>query len=75
MRFEEEDFERAHLKDQMYLEEYQREIEADYQQWKEQQPARIVILTPFKNNKNGRRKYINKILQGRSRYTDKSRKS
>lgn len=45
----EEDYERMQELDQMYLAEYQREVEEEWQQWElEQQklPARIVILNP-----------------------------
>lgn len=47
----EDDFERAHLLDQIYLGEYQQEIEDEYRQWEEQQnklPAVITVLNPIK---------------------------
>lgn len=46
-----EDFERAFLKDQMYLGEFQQEIEDEWRQWEEEQqklPAEIVVLNPIK---------------------------
>jgi hypothetical protein len=64
MRFEEEDFERAHLKDQMYLEEYQKEIEEEWQKWEEEHPspAKIVVLKPFKTKKHEQRDQSTKLL-------------
>lgn len=47
----EDDYERAHLKDQMYLGEYQQEIEDEWRQFEEEEnklPAKIVILNPVK---------------------------
>jgi hypothetical protein len=44
-----EDFERVFLTDQMYLQEKQREIEEEWEQWELEQsklPAKIVILNP-----------------------------
>jgi hypothetical protein len=56
MGFQEEDFERAILKDQMYLEEHQRELEAEYQQWEEEHklPVKIELITPKIKKTHGR---------------------
>jgi hypothetical protein len=46
-----EDYEREILKDHMYLQEKQREIEEEWYNWELEQsklPAKIVILNPIK---------------------------
>ena len=47
-----EDFERALELDQMYLIEYQKEIEEQWQQWEEEHrlPAKIEIMSKKKRN-------------------------
>lgn len=48
------DFEREHLTDQMYLGEYQQEIEDEWRRWEEEQsklPAKIIITNPIKKEK------------------------
>ena len=48
--YTEEDYEREFIKDQMYLQEQQREEEESYWQWSEENeklPAKISILLPI----------------------------
>lgn len=54
-----EDYERLHFLDEMYLVEYQQEIEEDYYNWKEEQerlPASIEIIFTKKHKHDTKRK-------------------
>lgn len=47
-----EDFERESLKDFIYLQELQQEMEKEYWEWYNRQPAQIVVINQDKIQKN-----------------------
>lgn len=53
---ENEDFEREHLKDQMYLIESQRLMEEEWKQWEEEQAREVKIVVIYPKNKKEKQK-------------------